>query len=62
MFKLKEYNDRTDFTQFDDLTPKQAIMAKCYDCCCYDRKEVKYCDVKDCPLYPFKKRWFNHEK
>lgn len=61
MFKLKDFKDYTDFSNIE-LTPKQAIMAKCYDCCCYDRKEVKLCNCTHCPLYPFKKRWFNYEK
>ena len=30
---------------------RYAINAKCYDCCCYDKVEVKLCTAKDCPLY-----------
>ncbi len=55
-FKLKDYKDLTDFTEIE-LTPKQAILAKCYDCCCYDRKEVKLCACKHCPLMKLKNKW-----
>ncbi|MCP3933086.1 MAG: hypothetical protein GY705_28785 [Bacteroidetes bacterium] len=30
---------------------KLAINAKCYDCCCGQKTEVKYCSVRGCPLY-----------
>ena len=30
---------------------RAAINAKCYDCSCYQRKEVTFCTVKKCPLY-----------
>ena len=58
MFKLKDYKDRVDFTN-EDLNFKTAILAKCWDCCCYDRKEVKLCDIKYCSLYKFKEKWLN---
>ena len=61
MFKLKDYTDKTDFSEIK-LTQRQAIMAKCYDCCCYDRNEVKLCESKTCPLYQYKKAYFNKEK
>ncbi len=28
-----------------------AINAKCYDCCCEQRAEVKYCPVGNCSLH-----------
>lgn len=59
MFKLSCYTDRTDFTDID-LTPKEAILAKCYDCCCYDKKEVKACTIKHCPLMKLKDMWLNN--
>ena len=58
MFKLKEYNNRIDFTDID-LTFKEAILAKCWDCCCYERKEVKACTIKECPLMKFKNKWLH---
>lgn len=28
------------------------VVAKCMDCCCDDKSEVKACTVKKCPLFP----------
>lgn len=36
------------------LTRKQAIKQKCLDCSAYDRKEVKNCEFKECPLYRYR--------
>lgn len=36
------------------LTRGQAIRAKCLDCCCGSRYEVKMCVCDDCPLYPYR--------
>ena len=30
---------------------RYAINAKCYDCCCNQRIEVKLCAATDCPLF-----------
>ena len=30
---------------------KAAICAKCLDCCCYQREEIRLCPIPDCPLY-----------
>jgi len=30
---------------------RAAINAKCFDCCCFQRSEVKLCTAVDCPLY-----------
>lgn len=35
-------------------SPLKAIRAKCMDCCCEQRGEVKLCSVEDCPLHPFR--------
>lgn len=29
-----------------------AIKAKCLDCCCFQRVEVRNCTAVDCPLHP----------
>lgn len=58
MFKLKNYVDRVDFSDID-LTMKEAILAKCWDCCCYQKEEVKLCTIKYCPLMKFKDLWLN---
>ena len=31
-----------------------AIKAKCLDCSCDDRNEVKMCNVEDCPIWPYR--------
>ena len=36
------------------LTPIQAIRQKCIECCCGELKEVRLCDMKDCPLYDYR--------
>lgn len=35
------------------LTFKQAILAKCFDCCGGYVDGLDDCGVKGCPLYPF---------
>ena len=42
-------NDSNEIT-----SPLKAIKAKCLDCCCGDRSEVKECPSKDCPLWQFR--------
>lgn len=32
----------------------KAIRLKCLDCCNDSPYEVKRCDIKTCPLYPYK--------
>lgn len=42
-------------TAVDVITsPIKAIRAKCLDCCCDQREEVKLCPATTCPLYPFR--------
>lgn len=36
------------------ITPIKAIKAKCLDCCCGQREEVKACSAKECPLWQFR--------
>lgn len=35
-------------------TPIQSIRAKCLDCCCHNNKDVRLCDLKKCPLWPYR--------
>ena len=40
----------------EPLSPKEAILAKCYDCQSFYMDfsgKTKDCGVKDCPLYPY---------
>ena len=39
-------------------TPLKALRAKCIDCSGGSRSEVKHCPVTDCPLYPFRTRFW----
>lgn len=36
------------------LTPIKAIRKKCLDCSNGERKEVKECPIKDCPIWPYR--------
>lgn len=36
------------------LTPIKAIRQKCLDCCNNQCKEVRYCPIKSCALYPYR--------
>lgn len=33
---------------------KYAIAAKCWDCCCGQREEIKMCGITGCSLYAFR--------
>lgn len=49
---------KSDFLKFlrgERLTQRQAIKAKCYDCCC---GEPGLCSVRYCSLQPFNKLIF----
>ena len=61
-FKLSEYKSVTDFTQFEMLSKRNLIMAKCYDCCAYSQKEVRLCSCKTCPLYVAKENYLKRYK
>lgn len=36
------------------LTPLKAIRAKCLDCCCGNKAEVRNCTIVNCSLYPYR--------
>lgn len=36
------------------LTRAKAIRAKCIDCMCGNKAEVKRCPAIKCPLYPYR--------
>ena len=38
----------------DSLTRGKAIHVRCVDCVGFLRQEVKRCNEKDCPLYPYR--------
>lgn len=35
-------------------SPLKAIRAKCIDCCCGNKTEVRLCPSEKCPLWPFR--------
>lgn len=43
-------NDYLKFLKGERLTQRQAIRAKCYECCCGD---PAICSVNQCPLLPY---------
>lgn len=46
-FLISEYNDLSDY----EMTPKQAIIAKCKECCCFSMHEAILCNAKNCALH-----------
>ena len=38
----------------EEGSPRQAIKAKCLDCCSFDRSEITHCTVVTCPLHPWR--------
>ena len=36
----------------EDLTSKEMLLAKCYDCCCGFTDGKVDCKIADCPIYP----------
>jgi hypothetical protein len=38
----------------DKQTRKSAMEAKCWDCCCQQREEIRLCSMLDCSLYAFR--------
>ena len=36
------------------LTRSQAIRAKCIDCCCGQKNEVRNCPMTTCPLWNYR--------
>jgi len=36
------------------ITPMKAIRAKCIDCSCGEKKEVRLCPIEWCPLWPYR--------
>lgn len=63
--RLKEYNEKVKKGEIERTPPKDpiqkakdnpkslraALNAKCWECACYQRKEVTECTAKDCPLW-----------
>jgi hypothetical protein len=43
------------------LNRREAIRARCIDCCGYERGRVAECEAEDCPLYPFRMKNSKHD-
>jgi hypothetical protein len=41
--------------------PLRAIELKCLDCCGWDRREAKQCEIASCPLWAMNQRIFGVE-
>lgn len=44
------------------LTPIQAIRKKCLECCNGQKREIRECRVKTCPLYDYRISIGHHRK
>ena len=44
-------DDPLEKAQKHPTSLRAAINAKCYDCVCFQRKEVTLCEMDDCPLW-----------
>lgn len=51
---LKSVKSRDELDSVEIKTYREAIRAKCYDCCVYDLNEVKHCQAFSCPLWAFR--------
>ena len=57
--ELIDYNDQIeDWSIYEPLTLKEAIIYKCHECCCYQPEEVKLSPCKSCPLFLFKEKYY----
>ena len=41
-------------TRTANFNPLQAIKSFCFECVCWESKEVEICSDKKCALYPFR--------
>lgn len=49
-FFISEYNEQKDLSDYE-MTPRQAIMAKCKECCGFSMHEALLCQCTHCPLH-----------
>ena len=49
-FLLSEYDELKDLSDYQ-MCQKQAIMAKCKECCGFSMHEALLCDKVDCALH-----------
>ena len=49
-FLISEYNEQKDLSDYE-MTPRQAIIAFCKQCCGWQMKLALLCQCKHCPLH-----------
>lgn len=50
---LKNVDSLKQLDKLEIKTLKDAIIAKCYECCAFDINEAKACEIYSCPLWCF---------
>ena len=58
-FFIRDYNEQTDLYDYE-MKPKQAILAKCKECCGFSMKEAILCQCTQCPLHGVFKKFTKH--
>ncbi len=51
--RVKGKSQLLKYLSGERLTPRQAIIAKCYECCGYCVDGIEICTIENCPLYPY---------
>ena len=46
-------NEYLKFLKGEQITRREAMLAKCYECTCYYDGTERDCLIPDCPLYPY---------
>lgn len=57
---LRDYNSLVDLSRAN-LTPRQAILFKCRECCGFEWGEARACDSKTCALWQISRRYMNKQ-
>ena len=55
-FNLRDYNELVDLSDYE-MTIKQAVMAKCKECCGFSSKEAILKKKKNCALHKLYQRY-----
>lgn len=56
MIDLSKYKELREFAE-GELTVKEAVIAKCVECCCFEVPEAHRCDNRECALFHFNQKW-----
>ena len=55
-FKISEYTELKDLKDYE-MTPRQAIIAKCKECCGFSMHEAFLCNCTTCALHSLFERY-----